>query len=133
METLKDLLISTFSKMQSNQDFGEKDCISVKDIPEFQQSYTVIRTSGDKQTDWVLGCNTDPSLRMEWAQHHATNTVTPTLSFKGWRLMLTNKYDCGWKPINTIWPTALEGDDVAIQAWRDKVVTILDTLATTTS
>jgi hypothetical protein len=114
--------------MQSNEDFSEKDCISVKTIAEFQHSYTVIRGSGDKMIGYTLGSNLPYYFNVNWAIHHATKTVTPTLSFKGWRLMITNKEDSGWKPINTIYPTALEGDDAAIQEWRNKVVTILESI-----
>jgi len=111
----------------------ENNCISVKNIPEFDHSYTVIRTSGEKMSGWTIGCNLPIYQGMSWAKHHATKTVTPTLSNKGWRLMLSNNEDpgnllCGWKPINTIWPTVLDGDDAAIQAWHDKVVAILDSL-----
>jgi hypothetical protein len=106
------------------QPFGETNCISIENIPEFQHSYTVIRTSGEMQNGWTLGCSQPLWHGLGWVKHHAY------FSPKGWRLMLTDSNEwSGWRPINTIWPTALEGDEVAIQAWRDKAVSILESIS----
>jgi hypothetical protein len=91
--------------------------------------YTVKRTSGLEDPDWKISC----SSGLEPNVHGPSASKYPVKNQELWRIFMDNgkpseEYMCGWRRIETIHPTRLDGDEEAIKLWRQTLIGILDTL-----
>jgi hypothetical protein len=112
---------------------SQSKCISLKEESSLlEDSYTVIRTSGESETGWTLSaepheCAQTCNCTWNYAGH-------ANLGEQGWRVFLANgpgdNHGCGWRRLGTFWPSRLEGDQTAIDAWTAELKTTLERLAT---
>jgi hypothetical protein len=99
------------------------------------EPYTVVRTSGEQQTGFLL---TEKIHRC----YNTAGSVRPTahalLKETGWSVHLHNgdqseetpdAHCCGWRRLGTFWPTRLAGDQCAIDAWTTGLRHTLERLA----
>jgi hypothetical protein len=94
----------------------KEQCVSIENISEIKShnSYTVTRTSGAIDEGW-----TTESIYPKWFSNKACFDSTT----KTWRIYMENgKADpnlfvCGWRALDTIYPTAITDVD----AWRLRV------------
>jgi hypothetical protein len=94
-------------------------------------TYTVERTSGKIDSGWRIPGNSpvDQSIEGPCASIHAVKN-----DVKGWRIFMDNspkdinELFGGWRRIETIWPTRLDGDADAIHMWRKRTIDILQSL-----
>ena len=105
-------------------------CVSTANTPLESQSYTIIRTSGAAEKGWsitdkhICGGNTNAGM---YAYKDVAKNNT-------WRIFMQNNetdpniHVCGWRSLETIWPTNLTGDD--IMTWRKITAAFLDELDT---
>jgi hypothetical protein len=116
----------------------EKDCVRTRDIILLNKykSYVVKRTSGELESGWVLGYNNCMGRceAYDWMTSLSNDTFAVKKMGEGWRILLNNNSRVafelvgGWRRLDTMFPTALEGNEAAIQAWRDDVVADLEHL-----
>lgn len=101
---------------------SQSQCVSLEDSTLYiEPSYTVKRTSGEMESGWVIskpkvmGTSFPP-----WINQHATKQNPE----EQWRIFMNNNSDnpntyiCGWRRLETIYPSNLEGDTEAIRVWR---------------
>jgi hypothetical protein len=91
------------------------ECVNIEDIKEItDHTYTVLRSSGELQEGWAVGS-------LEWQHPHAYKKDGV------WRIsMVLEDEASGWRRIETIAPSEMAEDPVATNAWRSKVIAILD-------
>ena len=96
-------------------------------------TYTVIRTNGDKESEWYIPTAHHQCAAQceEWtgaaaSKHSSKNKDT-------WRIFMRNSHDqpdkhtCGWRRIETICPTRLNDmEDLPVQIWREDVIAFLE-------
>ena len=108
--------------------------VFLTDYPEIaNDSYTVERTNGSVEPGWRIPETSavDPSVKAPAASIHAVLTHGMK---GGWRIFLDNgrvnttEILGGWRRLDSIWPTRLNGNAEAIQVWRDETTLILDEL-----
>jgi hypothetical protein len=104
---------------------GKNDCVNIEGQEITKESYTIKRTSGDIETNWVIGGGYGVP---GWLTRHA-------LKREGrWRIFMDNSQKDsdaivqGWRRLSTIYPTRLEGDEGGIDEWRKMVEKLLDEL-----
>ena len=104
--------------------------VSLIDYEEIaNDKYTVKRTSGVFEEGWKISIHSGCELNLEGpsaTKHFPKDTGL-------WRIFMDNgktadEYMCGWRRIETIYPTRLNGDEDAIKAWRQSLQEILDAL-----
>jgi len=103
------------------------ECVSIQGIEELMNgSFTVKRTSGDLETGWFVP-----------KEHHHCASLCPGHCFAAawkhevWRIFMRNSDDskvhaCGWRRLETVQPTALSGNQEAIDMWRSKMIVFLE-------
>jgi hypothetical protein len=79
-------------------------------------SYTVERSSGEMDDDWVMS---KPNVT-SWIDKHAFKDENGI-----WRIFLHKNLLTGWRQVDKIKPMNFEGD---IEAWRKKVIDMLEVL-----
>jgi hypothetical protein len=110
-----------------------EDCVFLEDHPELlNEAYTVERTSGATDPGWRIPSNNplDRSIQRPSASVHAE-----VAEFKkgGWRIFMDNGSNepnemlCGWRRLDSIWPTRLTDKD-EIEKWRSDTLKILNLL-----
>ena len=81
----------------------------------------------------------DPDWKISYQSGLEPNVEGPSASKYSvknqelWRIFMDNgksgeEYMCGWRRIETIHPTRLDGDEEAIKLWRQTLIGILDAL-----
>ena len=92
-------------------------------------TYTVKRTSGLLDAGWAIAIESglEPTVDGPCATKQCAKDTGV------WRIFMDNgktadEYVCGWRRLETIWPTRLSNDEEAIKVWREAFVQILDTL-----
>jgi hypothetical protein len=119
---------------------SESKCVNLAAEQAYlDESYTVIRTSGQQETGWLLTStihrcyNQNPDSWRPCAHAY--------LKKQGWSLSLHNgdqedadckivaSHCCGWRTLGTFWPTRLTGDEVSIKAWTEQLRDRLEELA----
>ena len=104
--------------------------VSLVDYEEIaNDKYTVKRTSGDLDEGWVISIESGLALNVSGpsaTKHFPKDTGL-------WRIFMDNgktahEYMCGWRRIETIYPTRLSGDEEAIKTWRQSLLEILEAL-----
>ena len=106
----------------------KEKCISLEGMSELiNDSYTVIRTSGEIESGWSIAPPIMGNMP-EWIVYHA-------LKDNGvWRIFMHNNnkdpnlYVCGWRQLNSIYPTQFADDLEIINAWRSNTESILNNL-----
>jgi hypothetical protein len=104
---------------------GKNDCVNIEGHEITKESYTVKRTSGEMELEWVMGAGCGSP---EWITENAFKKEGE------WRIFMNNGKDDintvvqGWRRLSTICPTRLEGDQGGIDEWRKMVETLLDGL-----
>ena len=106
-----------------------KFCIQVPE--DLLVKYTVKRTSGQMESGWriPLECYVD---RMEVEMPSAS--VHAKTDSKHWRIFMDNGSTMpetllfGWRRVNSIYPTDLEGDQDAILEWQTRTQELFDEL-----
>lgn len=107
----------------------KEQCVNIENIPEFNEElYTVKRTSGILESGWILS----------WAAGHGVEWMKKTAYFDTvsnmWRIYTQNgkedpnEWLYGWRDLEKIFPTSLEGKEEEIEAWRAKVYVQLEVL-----
>jgi hypothetical protein len=114
---------------QSNMSAEEirESAISLENMPDIDGTFHVTRTSGEVETGWVCSkpANSFNTGLANWVNQHA-------LKSNKWKIFLHNQgttintYVSGWRNIETIWPSRLDGDRNAILEWRTKLGKALD-------
>ena len=108
--------------------------VLLTDYPEItNDSYTVERTNGSIESGWRIPVTSgvDMSVKAPAASIHAVLTEGMK---GGWRIFLdngltnANEMLGGWRRLDSIWPTRLNGNAEAIQKWRDETTLILEEL-----
>jgi len=91
------------------------ECMNIEDVKEItDHTYTVLRSSGELQEGWAVGS-------LEWQHPHAYKKDGV------WRISMVLEDEAeGWRRIETIAPSDIVEDHVATNAWRSKVIAILD-------
>jgi hypothetical protein len=112
-------------------------CVSLEDeVAYHTETYTVIRSSGEEQTGWMI--SPQPHRCRHYGQIKWNPTCYATLERDGWRIHMHNGHEdpenpkahaCGWRPLHEIWPTRLTGDKEAIEVWRTGLKEIIVRLA----
>jgi hypothetical protein len=105
--------------------------VSLNDYEEIvNDKYTVMRTSGQLDEGWIIALQSGLVLNVSGpsATKHFINDDP-----KKWRIFMdngktTHEYMCGWRRIETIHPTRLNGDEEAIKTWRQGLLEILEAL-----
>ena len=107
----------------------KEQCVSIENIPEFNEEfYTVKRTSGILETGWTLSWA--PAHGVEWMKKSAYFDVKEGM----WRIYTQNgkndpnEWLYGWRNLENIFPTSLDGKEEEIAAWRQKVYVQLEAL-----
>lgn len=104
--------------------------VSLIDYEEIaNDKYTVKRTSGEFDEGWKISIESGCQLNLEGpsaTKHFPKDTGL-------WRIFMDNgktadEYMCGWRRLETIYPTRLNGEEYAIKAWRQSLQEILDAL-----
>ena len=118
-------------KMGQHMSIAKELQVSLSDYKIYtNDTYTVTRTSGLLDAGWGIG--TESSLEPTVDGPCATKQCAKDTGV--WRIFMDNgkkspdEYVCGWRRLETIWPTRLSGDEQAIKVWREAFVQILDTL-----
>lgn len=103
-------------------------CVSTANTPLESQSYTIIRTSGAVETGWKITdkhmCGAVTNVGMYAYKDPTKNNI--------WRIFMQNTQEnpnlhvCGWRSIETVWPTNLTGDDIT--TWQKATIDFLDQL-----
>jgi hypothetical protein len=107
----------------------KEQCVNIENIPEFNEElYTVKRTSGILEGGWILS----------WARAHGVEWMKKSAYFdttlNKWRIYTQNgkenpnEWLYGWRDLENIFPTSLEGKKEEIDAWRAKVYVQLEAL-----
>ena len=97
----------------------KSDCVKLEGHEMINEFYTVKRTSGEMETGWVTGRGVGGP---DWV-----NNAAFKMNSGAWRIYMNNQKDDvntvvqGWRPLETIYPTRLEGDSDGIKLWRDKI------------
>jgi len=112
---------------------AESKCVFLgSETALMEESYTVTRTSGELESSWFITKDRHfcvDTRRLTWVPGaHAS------LKKEGWRVFLANPKEgdghaCGWRRIGTFWPSRLDGDQAAIDAWVTELKTTLERLA----
>jgi hypothetical protein len=106
----------------------KEKCISLEGMSELiNDSYTVIRTSGEIESGWSIAPPIMGNMP-KWIVYHAIkdNGI--------WRIFMHNDkkdpnlYVCGWRHLDSIYPTQFANDQEIINAWRSNIELILDDL-----
>lgn len=106
-----------------------KYCIEVPEA--LCVEYTVKRTSGEMDGGWRIPSECYMSraeLTFPSASKHAQTDT------KHWRIFMDNgkmtpeEVRYGWRRVNSVYPTELEGDEDAILTWQSNVERLFDTL-----
>jgi len=109
-----------------------KFCVQVPEI--LLVNYTVKRTSGEMETGWriPLECYVDRlDIEMPSASRHARSDRK---GLENWRIFMDNgpktpeEYAHGWRRVSTVYPTDLDGDEEAIEKWRESTIALLEEL-----
>ena len=104
-------------------------CITVPPYV-INETYTVTRTSGAIEAGWRVSTENQcfhAGITSNASKH---GLKTPGI----WRIYMNNGQDnanlhvCGWRRIETIYPSRFVGCELAIAAWRVYVVELLDDL-----
>ena len=84
-------------------------------------TYTVLRTSGIYDPGWRFGIG-------KFAENHGVKGPSASVRARTkpgtWYVFMDNGQDdpnvyaCGWRRLETVYPTRLEGDEDAIYKWR---------------
>lgn len=116
---------------------SKSKCVSLEDeVAYHTETYTVIRSSGEEQTGWMM--SPQPHRCRHYGEDKWKPTCYATLERDGWRIHMHNgdedpenpkAHICGWRPLHEIWPTRLTGDQDAIEAWRTALKEIIMRLA----
>jgi hypothetical protein len=105
--------------------------ININAVSELNEPITVIRTSGIEQADWYAPSGPHICIRTS-----GENSTYPTrlaakvadrTSYSGslaWAVFMANRlggedHACGWRRVDTIYPTSLSGNTAAIAKWRN--------------
>lgn len=120
---------------------SQSKCVNLKGLDDsyFEDAYTVIRTSGERQEGWRM------SKRVHICYLHRVGSWRPSahawLEKDGWRIYMhngdqedaegkiVNTHVCGWRPIGGFWPTRLTGDEAAIATWSAELKALVDCFA----
>jgi len=105
--------------------------VSLKDYEEIvKDTYSVLRSDGEIDSDWEV--SHESAYEISLSGPSATKHYKYPNAKSGWRIFLNNgwpkHYCCGWRHIESIYPTRLDGDEEAIKVWRQELLEILDTL-----
>jgi hypothetical protein len=107
---------------------AKSDCVSLYGMTEIiNDTYTVRRTSGEMESGWSIAPPIMGNMP-EWIVYHAIkdNGI--------WRIFMhNNKRDpnmhvCGWRYLDSIYPTQFSNDQETINSWRSNILLILDDL-----
>jgi hypothetical protein len=107
--------------------------VSLKDYEDIvKDTYSVLRSDGRMDSGWKVS---HQSSREMWLRGpSATKHYSYPGAKNGWRIFLDNGNDmyycCGWRHIESIYPTRLDGDDEAIKMWRQELLELLAFLET---
>ena len=107
--------------------------VSLKEYEEIvNDTYSVLRSSGEIDSGWKVS---HQSSREIWLRGpSATKHINYPGAKNGWRIFLDNGNDmyhcCGWRHIENIYPTRLDGDEEAIKVWRQELLELLEFLET---
>ena len=113
----------------------KNECVSIQHIEELMAgSFTVKRTNGEMECEWVV-----PKEQHEckaWCPEYfsAAAWKSPTRGVEGrvWRIFMRsitddpNRHACGWRRLDTVEPTALFGNQEAIDTWRNRIAVLLE-------
>ena len=109
----------------------ESVCVSLKNSQQFTTPlYTVKRTSGIEDSGWSISKPCIGAGQPSWIDMHACKYVNSS----GWRIFMhnnledPNEYAFGWRRVETINPSHLNGNPDAIHTWRESLIQHLDTL-----
>ena len=90
-------------------------------------TYTVKRTSGMLDEGWKISeeSASEPALEGPSAAKYKVKDT------EVWRIFMDNgktahEYVCGWRRVETIQPTRLNGDEEAINLWRQELIKMLE-------
>ena len=107
----------------------KEQCVSIENLPEFsEEAYTVKRSSGTLEGGWILS----------WSATHGAEWMNRCAFFDvkedKWRIYTQNNKEkpeewlYGWRDLEKVFPTSLEGKEEEIIAWREKVYLQLEML-----
>jgi hypothetical protein len=111
---------------------GKRFHVSLRDYEEIaNDKYTVRRTSGEMDPDWIIAHQSGCQLNVDGPS--ATKHCTKIDEQPKWRIFMdngktTHEYMCGWRRVESIHPTRLDGDEEAIKVWRENLLVILEGL-----
>jgi hypothetical protein len=109
-----------------------KFCVQVPET--LLVNYTVKRTSGQMESGWriPLECYVERvDIAVPSASRHARSDHK---GLENWRIFMDNgpktpeEYMYGWRRVSTVYPTDLDGDEEAIEKWREATITLLEEL-----
>jgi hypothetical protein len=99
-------------------------------------SYTVTRTGGEKEAGWIITNKPHEccDYTAEWIDKRAgkSDKKDPLI----WRIFMEsvkedpNIHACGWRRVETFYPTRLEGSPDEILKWREELIRTLDEIQT---
>jgi len=115
-------------------------CVRVTGGSYAEESYTCVRTNGQKEGGWCMPTAESPHtcfmLREMWSRtwnpsgfaHYDREHLGQEAPF--WRVFLHGPdgtgHSCGWRPVGTFWPSRLDGDEGARQEWITALIAQLD-------
>jgi hypothetical protein len=107
--------------------------VSLKDYEEIvKDTYSVLRSDGEIDSGWKVSHESVREISL--CGPSATKHYKYPNAKSGWRIFLDNGcpdyYCCGWRHIDSIYPTQLSGDDNAIKVWRQELLELLEFLET---
>jgi hypothetical protein len=118
--------------MGVNSSVLDEECVSIAHMEWLvNESFTVERTSGDKESGWFITTTMHKCSAIGAYTRVTAHAAKNSMAFKNpgvWRIFMRNAEDdpnthaCGWRRITTIAPTRLIGDDAAIIEWRHRVI-----------
>jgi hypothetical protein len=120
-------------KMLAFDNVNIKFHVSLKEYEEIvNDTYSVLRSAGGMDSGWKVS---HQSSREMWLRGPAaTKHYNYPGAKNGWRIFLDNGNDmyycCGWRHIESIYPTRLSGDEEAIKVWRQEFLELLEALET---
>lgn len=100
-----------------------------------EETYTVVRTSGEQQDGWLLTTKRHTCVNTAGSVHPDALAL---LKQEGWAIHLHNgdqseeapeNHACGWRRLGTFWPTRLTGNQAAIDSWTNCFRAKLEQLA----
>ena len=106
----------------------KQECVVLDDIADLldNNSYRIQRTSGEWEDNWKIG---NGICYPDWI------TQTASKKLGSWCIFMHNNkcdnpnlYVSGWRRLETVFPSSLNGDEEAINTWRKKVSSQLDSL-----